>query len=121
MEWMASHRGPSHGILPVIHYELNGKEEDEEKREGPFWRECVAGFRVVDKNRTEVRWNGEWLRPLTLVDVLRLASLLKVFERVIHKKLKINLKIKGGERRKLAKMQSVANGRTHEQTSAFQF
>src|SRR5882672_119344 len=31
-------------------------------------------FRVVDKDRTEVRWNGEWLRPLNLADILRLAS-----------------------------------------------
>jgi len=31
-------------------------------------------FRVVDKARTEVRWNGEWLRSMTFADVLRLAS-----------------------------------------------
>jgi tyrosyl-tRNA synthetase len=31
-------------------------------------------FTVVDKNRTEVRRNGEWLRALTLADILRLAS-----------------------------------------------
>jgi tyrosyl-tRNA synthetase len=31
-------------------------------------------YRVVDKDRTEVRWNGEWLRAMTLADVLRLAS-----------------------------------------------
>ena len=39
---------------------------------------------VVDAKRTEVRWNGEWLRKLTFLDVLRLASrmtLARILER----------------------------------------
>src|SRR5262245_3651597 len=31
-------------------------------------------YRVVDPGRTEVRWNGEWLRKLTFLDVIELAS-----------------------------------------------
>src|SRR5258706_9000589 len=31
-------------------------------------------FKVVDKSRTEVRWNGEWFKTMSFVDVLRLTS-----------------------------------------------
>src|SRR5262249_20857791 len=31
-------------------------------------------FKVVDKSKTEVRWNGEWFRTMSFVDVLRLTS-----------------------------------------------
>ena len=31
-------------------------------------------FKVVDKDRTEVRWNGEWFKTMSFVDVLRLTS-----------------------------------------------
>jgi tyrosyl-tRNA synthetase len=31
-------------------------------------------FKVVDKSRTEVRWNGEWFKAMSFVDVLRLTS-----------------------------------------------
>ena len=31
-------------------------------------------FKVVDKARTEVRWNGEWFKAMSFVDVLRLTS-----------------------------------------------
>jgi tyrosyl-tRNA synthetase len=31
-------------------------------------------FKVVDKSRTEVRWNGEWFKAMTFKDVLRLTS-----------------------------------------------
>jgi tyrosyl-tRNA synthetase len=31
-------------------------------------------FKVVDKSRTEVRWNGEWFKAMTFLDVLRLTS-----------------------------------------------
>src|SRR6267143_7131913 len=31
-------------------------------------------FKVVDKDRTEVRWNGEWFKAMSFVDVLRLTS-----------------------------------------------
>jgi tyrosyl-tRNA synthetase len=31
-------------------------------------------FRVLDPERTEIRRNGDWLGPLTLVDILRLTS-----------------------------------------------
>lgn len=34
--------------------------------------------KVVDLKRTEVRWNGEWLRAMTFADVLRLASRMTV-------------------------------------------
>jgi tyrosyl-tRNA synthetase len=34
--------------------------------------------KVVDSKRTEVRWNGEWLRTMTFSDVLRLASRMTV-------------------------------------------
>ncbi len=34
--------------------------------------------KVVDPKRTEIRWNGEWLRKLTFVEVLRLASRMTV-------------------------------------------
>jgi tyrosyl-tRNA synthetase len=30
--------------------------------------------KVVDPKRTEIRWNGDWLRDMTLADVLRLAG-----------------------------------------------
>src|SRR5258705_9537317 len=31
-------------------------------------------FKVVDKSRTEERWNGEWFKAMSFVDVLRLTS-----------------------------------------------
>jgi len=31
-------------------------------------------FKVVDKDRTEVRWNGEWLKPMTFPDIMALAA-----------------------------------------------
>jgi len=31
-------------------------------------------FKVVDKSKTEVRWNGEWFKAMSFVDVLRLTS-----------------------------------------------
>jgi tyrosyl-tRNA synthetase len=31
-------------------------------------------FKVVDRSRTEVRWNGEWFKAMSFVDVLRLTS-----------------------------------------------
>jgi tyrosyl-tRNA synthetase len=31
-------------------------------------------FKVVDKDRTEVRWNGDWIRPMTFVDILNLTG-----------------------------------------------
>ena len=31
-------------------------------------------FKVVDQARTEVRWNGEWFKAMTFLDVLRLTS-----------------------------------------------
>jgi len=31
-------------------------------------------FKVVDKKRTEVRWNGEWFKAMSFVDVLKLTS-----------------------------------------------
>jgi len=31
-------------------------------------------FKVVDKARTEVRWNGDWFKPMSFVDILRLTS-----------------------------------------------
>ncbi|HZI89485.1 MAG TPA: tyrosine--tRNA ligase, partial [Candidatus Polarisedimenticolia bacterium] len=31
-------------------------------------------FKVVDKARTEVRWNGEWFQPMSFLDILRLTS-----------------------------------------------
>ena len=31
-------------------------------------------FKVVDKNRTEVRWQSEWFGKFTLADVIRLTS-----------------------------------------------
>jgi tyrosyl-tRNA synthetase len=31
-------------------------------------------FKVVDKDRTEVRWNGEWFKTMTFIDVLKLTS-----------------------------------------------
>src|SRR2546425_8235933 len=31
-------------------------------------------FKVVDKDRTEVRWNGEWFKTMSFIDVLRLTS-----------------------------------------------
>jgi tyrosyl-tRNA synthetase len=31
-------------------------------------------FKVVDKSKTEVRWNGEWFKTMSFVDVLRLTS-----------------------------------------------
>lgn len=31
-------------------------------------------FKVVDKARTEVRWNGEWFQAMSFLDVLRLTS-----------------------------------------------
>jgi tyrosyl-tRNA synthetase len=31
-------------------------------------------FMVVDKDRTEVRWNGEWFKTMSFVDVLKLTS-----------------------------------------------
>jgi tyrosyl-tRNA synthetase len=35
-------------------------------------------FRVVDKEKTEVRWNGEWFRTMTFVEILRLAAQMTV-------------------------------------------
>src|SRR6267378_154380 len=31
-------------------------------------------FKVVDKERTEVRWNGDWFKAMSFVDVLKLTS-----------------------------------------------
>ena len=31
-------------------------------------------FKVVDKDRTEVRWNGEWFKAMSFLDVLKLTS-----------------------------------------------
>ena len=31
-------------------------------------------FKVVDRDRTEVRWNGEWFRAMSFTDILHLAS-----------------------------------------------
>jgi tyrosyl-tRNA synthetase len=31
-------------------------------------------FTVVDKDRTEVRWNGDWIKPLTFTDILKLTA-----------------------------------------------
>jgi len=31
-------------------------------------------FKVVDKSKTEVRWNGEWFKTMSFMDVLRLTS-----------------------------------------------
>ena len=31
-------------------------------------------FKVVDKSKTEVRWNGEWFKAMSFVDVLKLTS-----------------------------------------------
>jgi tyrosyl-tRNA synthetase len=31
-------------------------------------------FRVVDRERTEIRWNGEWFRTMSFIDVINLAS-----------------------------------------------
>src|SRR3990172_4200947 len=31
-------------------------------------------FKVVDRERTEVRWNGEWLRTMSFTDILHLPS-----------------------------------------------
>jgi len=31
-------------------------------------------FKVVDQGRTEVRWNGEWFKAMSFLDVLRLTS-----------------------------------------------
>lgn len=31
-------------------------------------------FKVVDKERTEVHWNGDWFRPMSFVEILKLAS-----------------------------------------------
>ena len=31
-------------------------------------------FKVVDRERTEVRWNGEWFKTMSFVDVLKLTS-----------------------------------------------
>lgn len=31
-------------------------------------------FKVVDKSKTEVRWNGEWFKTMSFVDVLKLTS-----------------------------------------------
>jgi len=31
-------------------------------------------FKVVDKERTEVRWNGEWFKAMSFLDILRLTS-----------------------------------------------
>lgn len=35
-------------------------------------------FKVVDKARTEVRWNGDWFKPMSFVEILQLASRLTV-------------------------------------------
>jgi tyrosyl-tRNA synthetase len=31
-------------------------------------------FKVVDKSRTEVRWNGEWIKPMGFTQILNLAA-----------------------------------------------
>jgi len=31
-------------------------------------------FKVVDKERTEVRWNGDWFRAMSFLDILKLTS-----------------------------------------------
>lgn len=31
-------------------------------------------FKVVDRNRTEVHWNGDWFRPMSFVEILKLTS-----------------------------------------------
>jgi len=31
-------------------------------------------FKILDRQRTEVRWNGEWLSPMRFADVIRLGS-----------------------------------------------
>ncbi|HET9252471.1 MAG TPA: tyrosine--tRNA ligase [Candidatus Eisenbacteria bacterium] len=31
-------------------------------------------FKVVDKERTEVHWNGDWFRPMSFVEILKLTS-----------------------------------------------
>lgn len=31
-------------------------------------------FKVVDKDRTEVHWNGDWFKKMSFVDILKLAS-----------------------------------------------
>lgn len=35
-------------------------------------------FKVVEKGRTEVRWNGDWFRSMTFIDILRLTSRMTV-------------------------------------------
>ncbi len=50
--------------------------EDEVKNNARTYLEQFS--KVVDSKRTEIRWNGEWLRDMTLADVLRLASRITV-------------------------------------------
>ncbi|MGH2976249.1 MAG: tyrosine--tRNA ligase [Solirubrobacterales bacterium] len=50
--------------------------EDEVKSNAKTYLDQFS--KVVDPKRTEVRWNGEWLRDMTLADVLRLAARITV-------------------------------------------
>jgi tyrosyl-tRNA synthetase len=35
-------------------------------------------FKVLDRKKTEVRWNGEWFRPMVFAELIRLASFMTV-------------------------------------------
>src|SRR5258705_5876378 len=52
-------------------------------------------FKVVDKSRTEVRWNGEWFKTMSFVDVLRLTSRFTV-ARILERD-DFSIRFKGGE------------------------
>ncbi|MBD3336077.1 MAG: tyrosine--tRNA ligase, partial [Candidatus Eisenbacteria bacterium] len=36
---------------------------------------CDQAFKILDKDQTEVRYNGEWLAKLTFADIVELASI----------------------------------------------
>jgi len=52
-------------------------------------------FKVVDKERTEVRWNGEWFKAMSFVDVLKLTSRFTV-ARILERD-DFNIRFKQGE------------------------
>ena len=50
--------------------------QEEVRRNAATYQEQF--FKVLDRSKTEVRWNGEWFAPMTFAELIRLASFMTV-------------------------------------------
>jgi tyrosyl-tRNA synthetase len=50
--------------------------EEEVRRNAETYQQQF--FKVLDRSKTEVRWNGEWFAPMTFSELIRLASFMTV-------------------------------------------